>query len=147
VNVCIRTKPYRKVQRVEKEAKCKYRPEFDVVPAFAFVVEAVDPVHGGTFMIPSEDEEILGVHDLVREEEADRLKRLLASVYVIAACMESKRAWERIRTGRARWTGASRRRVPPESFSFPPILSFLPPDSPKEKIIALRWVAPVFKQA
>jgi len=41
-------------------------------------------------MVPSEDEEILGVHDLVREEEADRLKRLLASVHVIAAWMESK---------------------------------------------------------
>ena len=35
-------------------------------------------------MVAAEDEEVLGVLDLVREEEADGLKRLLAAVDVVA---------------------------------------------------------------
>ena len=35
-------------------------------------------------MVPAEDEEVLGVLDLVGEEEADRLERLLAAVDVVA---------------------------------------------------------------
>jgi hypothetical protein len=49
-----------------------------------FIVEAVNPVDGGALVITTEDEEVLGVLDLVGEEEADGLERLLAPIDVIA---------------------------------------------------------------
>jgi len=33
-------------------------PQFDTVPPFTFVVEAVYSVYGGAFMVASEDEEV-----------------------------------------------------------------------------------------
>lgn len=59
-------------------------PQLDVVTTFALVIESVDPVNTGTFMIAAEEEEVLWVLDLVRQEEADGLEALLASVDVIA---------------------------------------------------------------
>jgi hypothetical protein len=41
-------------------------PQLDVVAALAFVVEAIDTVDRGALVVASEDEEVLGVLDLVR---------------------------------------------------------------------------------
>jgi hypothetical protein len=49
-------------------------PQLDVVSALALVVEAVDAVDGGTFVVASEDEEVLGVLDLVCQQKADCLQ-------------------------------------------------------------------------
>jgi len=40
-------------------------PEFDGVPAFALVVETVNSIDLSTFMIPSKQEEVFWVLDLV----------------------------------------------------------------------------------
>ena len=66
------------------EAVGKRLPQLDVVPTLALVVEAVDTVDGRAFVVAPQDEEVLGVLDLVGEEQADSLERLLATIYVIA---------------------------------------------------------------
>jgi hypothetical protein len=48
-------------------------PELDVVSPFALIVETVDAVDGSALVVPAKDEEILGVLDLVREQQADGL--------------------------------------------------------------------------
>jgi len=48
------------------------------------VVKAVYPVDARTLVVSSQNEEVFGVFDLVCKEEADRLKRLLATVDIIA---------------------------------------------------------------
>lgn len=58
-------------------------PQLDVVTTLALIVEAVDAVDRSTLVVAAEDEEVLGVLDLVREQEADGLERLLATVDVV----------------------------------------------------------------
>lgn len=58
-------------------------PQLDVVPALALVVEAIDTVDGGAFVVTTENEEVFGVLDLVGKQKADGLERLLATVDVI----------------------------------------------------------------
>ena len=58
-------------------------PQLDVVAALALIVEAVDAVDGGALVVATEDEEVLWVLDLVGEEEADGLERLLSAVDVV----------------------------------------------------------------
>lgn len=48
------------------------------------IVEAVDAVDGGTLVVAPEQEEVLGVFDLVRQQQTDGLQRLLPSVHVVA---------------------------------------------------------------
>ena len=48
-----------------------------------FIVEAVDPVDAGALVVAPEQEEVLWVLDLVGEQEADGLQRLLAAVNVV----------------------------------------------------------------
>ena len=66
------------------EAIGKGLPELDVVPSLALVIEAVDSVDRSALMVAAQDEEVFGVFYLVGQEEADRLKRLLASVDIVA---------------------------------------------------------------
>jgi len=47
------------------EAISERLPQLDVVPSLALVVEAVDPVDGGAFVIATQDEEVFRVLDLV----------------------------------------------------------------------------------
>lgn len=68
-------------ETVEAVGKCL--PELDVVATLALVVETIDTVDGGTLVIATEDEEVLGVLDLVGEQQADGLQGLLASVDII----------------------------------------------------------------
>lgn len=66
------------------EAVGKSLPQFDVVTSLALVVETVDPVDGGTFVVAAENEEVLRVFDLVCQQQADCLERLLAPIHVVA---------------------------------------------------------------
>lgn len=59
-------------------------PQLDVVPSLALVVEAVDAVDRGALVVAAQNEEVLGVFNLVCEEQANGLKGLLATVYVVA---------------------------------------------------------------
>lgn len=66
------------------EAVGKRLPELDVVPPLALIVEAVYTVDGGTLVVAAEDKEVFWVFDLVGQEKADGLERLLSSVDVVA---------------------------------------------------------------
>jgi hypothetical protein len=59
-------------------------PQLDVVPSLALVVETVDTIDGGTLVVTSQQEEVLGVLDLVSQQKADCFQTLLASVNVIS---------------------------------------------------------------
>jgi hypothetical protein len=65
------------------EAVGKSLPELDTKASFALVIKAVDPIDGGTLVVSTQDEEIFGVLDLVRQQQTDRLETLLATVHVI----------------------------------------------------------------
>nr|POE77548.1 hypothetical protein CFP56_09195 [Quercus suber] len=65
------------------EAIGKGLPQLDVVTSLALVVKTVDTVDRSTFMIAAENEEILGIFDLVCQQQADGFQRLLAAVDVI----------------------------------------------------------------
>ena len=69
-------------QAVEAIGECL--PKLDVVPSFAFIIETIDSVNGGALVVPTEDEEIFGVLDLVCEEKADGFEGLLATVNVVS---------------------------------------------------------------
>ena len=49
-----------------------------------FVVEPVNPVDTGTFVVSSEDEKVFRVLDLVGQQEADGLERLFPSIDVVS---------------------------------------------------------------
>jgi len=55
------------------EAIGKGLPQLDVVPSLALIVEPVNPVDGGTLVVSSQDEEILGIFYLVGQQQADGL--------------------------------------------------------------------------
>lgn len=50
-------------------------PQLDGETAFAFVVEAVDAVDGGTLVIAAQQKEVLWVLDLVGQQQTNCLKR------------------------------------------------------------------------
>lgn len=66
------------------EAVGERLPQLDIVSAFAFVVEAVDTVDRGALMVSTQNEEILGILDLVRKQQADRLQGLFSAIDVVA---------------------------------------------------------------
>ena len=65
------------------EAVGESLPQLDVVSALALIVETVNTVDRGTLVVSTQNEEVLGVLDLVREKEANSLERLLATVDVV----------------------------------------------------------------
>ena len=65
------------------EAIGKSLPELDVVAAFALIVESVDTIDRGAFVVTAENEEVFGIFDLVRKQQADGLEGLLATVDVV----------------------------------------------------------------
>lgn len=65
------------------EAVGESLPELDVVSALALIVETVDTVDRGTLVVSTQNEEVLGVLDLVGKEKANGLERLLATVDVV----------------------------------------------------------------
>ena len=66
------------------EAVGEELPEADAEAALALVVEAVDAVDGGALVVAPEEEEVVRVPDLVRQQQADGLDALLAAVHVVA---------------------------------------------------------------
>jgi hypothetical protein len=65
------------------EAVGESLPELDVVTTLALIVEAVNTVDRSALVVATEDEEVLRVLDLVSQQEADGLERLLATVDVV----------------------------------------------------------------
>lgn len=65
------------------EAIGKSLPELDVVATLALIVESVDTVDRGAFVVTAENEEVFGIFDLVRKQQADGLEGLLATVDVV----------------------------------------------------------------
>jgi len=59
-------------------------PQLDAVPPLALIVESVNTVDGGTFVVATQEEEVLGVFDLVGEGTYGTLNALLSSVDVVA---------------------------------------------------------------
>jgi hypothetical protein len=66
------------------EAIRKCLPKLDAKSTLAFIVKPVNAVDGCTLVITAEDEKVLRVFDLIRQQEANGLERLLATVDVIA---------------------------------------------------------------
>lgn len=62
----------------------KRLPQLDVVPALAFVVEAIDAVDGGALVVATQDEEVFRILDLVGQQQANGLERLFSTVDIIA---------------------------------------------------------------
>lgn len=58
-------------------------PQLDVIPSLALIIETVDAVDTSTLVVTAQNKEVLGVLDLVGEEQADGLERLLATVDVV----------------------------------------------------------------
>ena len=58
-------------------------PDSDVVAPLALVIEAVDAVDRRALMVPTQDEEILGVLDLEGKDQANSLQGLLAAVHIV----------------------------------------------------------------
>ena len=58
-------------------------PESNGVSTLALIVEAIDAIDLSALVIASQEEEVLGVLDLVAEEKADCLDRLLSTVDVV----------------------------------------------------------------
>jgi hypothetical protein len=69
-------------QTVEAVGECL--PQLDVVSPLALIVETVDAVDRGALVVTAEDEKVLGVLDLVCEQQADGLQGLLATVDIVA---------------------------------------------------------------
>jgi hypothetical protein len=66
------------------EAVGEEPPEAHAETALALVVEAVDAVDGRALVVPPQQEEVVRVPDLVRQQQADGLDALLAAVHVVA---------------------------------------------------------------
>ena len=66
------------------EAVGERLPQLDVVATLAFIVESVDSIDGCAFMVAAEQEEILWVFDLVRQQQTDGLQRLLTPIHIVA---------------------------------------------------------------
>lgn len=65
------------------EAVGESLPKLDVVSSLALVVETIDTIDRGTLVVAAQNEEVLGVLDLVRQEQADGFERLLATIHVV----------------------------------------------------------------
>ena len=65
------------------EAIRKSLPEFDVVTTLAFIVKSIDTVDARTFMVATEDEKVFRVLDLISQQQANGLQRLLATIDIV----------------------------------------------------------------
>lgn len=59
-------------------------PQFDVVSSFAFVVEAVYAVDGGTLVVAAQKKKVFWEFYFVGQKKAYGLERLFAAVDVVA---------------------------------------------------------------
>lgn len=56
---------YNSDERETVEAINECLPEPDIIPSFTFIIESVDAIDGCAFMIPSQNEKVLRILDLV----------------------------------------------------------------------------------
>lgn len=75
---------YHRRHRQAVEAVREYPPQPDAETALALVVEAVDAVDGSALMVSTQEEEVVGVFDLVSQEEWYGFDALFSSVDVVA---------------------------------------------------------------
>ena len=69
-------------QTVETVSECL--PQLNVVTPLALVIETVDAVNGSTLVVATEQEKVLWVLDFVSQQQTHGLKRLFATVHVVA---------------------------------------------------------------
>lgn len=62
----------------------EYLPELDIVSPFTLIVESINAVHRCTFVVASQEEEVLWVLDFVREEKANCFQALLSAINIIS---------------------------------------------------------------
>lgn len=55
---------YQSSNRQAVEAVCECLPKANVVPPFALIIEAVNPIDGRTLMVTSQQKEVLWILDL-----------------------------------------------------------------------------------
>jgi hypothetical protein len=58
-------------------------PDLHVAPPLAFIVETVDAGDVGALVVPPQQEEVLGILQLVAKQQQDGLERLLTTVDVV----------------------------------------------------------------
>jgi hypothetical protein len=56
------------------EAICEGFPQLNVVPSLRLIIEAINSVDGGTFVISTKNKEILRIFHFVGEKKADGLQ-------------------------------------------------------------------------
>ena len=56
------------------EAISESFPQLDIIAPLALIIEPVDPVYAGTFVIASQQKEILGILNFVSQKETNGLK-------------------------------------------------------------------------
>ena len=66
------------------ETNSKLLPHLQVVLALALIIKAVNSIDRATFVVTPKQEHSRREFNLVSEEQADRLNRLLAPIHVIA---------------------------------------------------------------
>ena len=69
-------------------------PQFDIVTSLALIIKPVYTIDRGTFVVSTENEEVLRILDLVCEKEAYCLKGLLPSIYVVTEEKVIRFWWE-----------------------------------------------------
>ena len=65
------------------EGVTKRLPKLDAEAATAFIIEPIYPVDSCTFMVPTQDEKVFWVLDLIRKEKTHNLKRLFSSIDIV----------------------------------------------------------------
>ena len=66
------------------EAVSEGLPKLDVIAPLALVIEPINSVDRSALVVAAQQEEILWVLDLVRQEQADRFKRLLPAIHIVS---------------------------------------------------------------
>lgn len=66
------------------EAIGEYLPQPNIEPPLTFVIETVDSVDLRVLMVPPQQEDLLGVPDFVRQQQAYSLQALFASVDIVS---------------------------------------------------------------
>jgi hypothetical protein len=59
-------------------------PELDTKASFAFIIESVDAVDGSALVVSSENKEVLGVLDLVSQQQANGFQALFPTIHVVS---------------------------------------------------------------
>lgn len=66
------------------EGITKLLPHLDREAATAFIVKAINSVDSSTFMVTSQEEEVLRIFDFVGEQKTDNFKRLLSAINIVS---------------------------------------------------------------